>query len=154
MPTASWWHQREQRGQYELVMAGNGDDEHGADSGRSGQHDRDLHQWDRELGGYGYRPGDRPDPRSPSPPPSRRAKRVYFIMMGTCLGLCAIAWAVVSRYSTLAAVIMSVVALVLPPLAAIIANSSSATDRRQLPLGGHRHRQWLGCTGARHHLPD
>jgi hypothetical protein len=55
------------------------------------------------------------------------------VMMGTCLGLCAIAWAVVSRYSTVAAVIMSVAALVIPPFAAIIANSSSATDRRRLP---------------------
>ncbi|HSZ39536.1 MAG TPA: hypothetical protein VK817_06230 [Trebonia sp.] len=112
-------------------MAGNGEHGHGADDGRAGQHDRDLHLWDRELGGYGYRPGDMPDPRPPSPPPSRRSKTVYFVMMGTCLGLCAIAWAVVSRYSTTAAVIMSVVALVIPPFAAMIANSSSATDRRR-----------------------
>lgn len=111
-------------------MTGDHDGDHGADNGRSGQHDRDLHLWDRELGGYGYRPGDRPDPRLSSPPPSHRTRTVYFVMMGTCLGLCAIAWAVVSRYSTVAAVIMSVVALMIPPFAAIVANSSSATDRR------------------------
>jgi hypothetical protein len=106
------------------------------DAGRSGQPDHDLHQWDRELGGYGYRPGNRPDPRSPLQQPSSRIKTAYFVMMGTCLGLCAIAWTVVSRYSTLAAVIMSAAALAIPPLAAIIANSSSAADRRRLPRAG------------------
>lgn len=112
-------------------MAGNEDDAPEAGDGDPGRPDRDLNQWDRELGGYGYRPGDQPDPRSSGQPPSGRTKTVYFVMMGTCLGLCAIAWAVVSRYSTVAAVIMSAAALVIPPFAAIIANASSATDRRR-----------------------
>jgi multisubunit Na+/H+ antiporter MnhG subunit len=67
----------------------------------------------------------------PGPPPSRRTKGIYFAMMGTCLGLCVIAWVVVARYSTVAAVVMSVAALVIPPVAAIIANAASATDRRR-----------------------
>jgi hypothetical protein len=42
-----------------------------------------------------------------------------------------ISWAVVDRYSVLAAIIMSIVALAIPPFAAIIANVASATDRRR-----------------------
>ncbi len=74
---------------------------------------------------------DGEDPRQePGPAPSRRAKRVYFVLMAICLGLFVLAWAVVDRYSTVAAVVMSAVALVIPPFAAIIANRSSAVDRR------------------------
>ncbi len=51
--------------------------------------------------------------------------------MMICIGLFVLAWAVVERYSVIAAVIMSVVALVIPPFAAIIANAASATDRRR-----------------------
>lgn len=43
-------------------------------------------------------------------------------MMGTCLTLFVLAWAVVRLYSHAAAVAMSVVALVIPPFAAIVAN--------------------------------
>jgi multisubunit Na+/H+ antiporter MnhG subunit len=67
-------------------------------------------------------------------PPSRRDKRLYFVLMGTCIGLFVVSWAVVDRYSLTAAVIISVVALVIPPFAAIIANAASAADRkRRLP---------------------
>lgn len=128
-------------------MAGNEDDKRGtgdsgagdrgagdggAGDGGTGPRNRDLHLWDRELGGYGsWREGP-PDPADlPGPEPSHRTKKIYFVMMGTCLGLCAIAWAVVSHYSTIAAVIMSAVALVIPPFAAIIANSAAATDHRR-----------------------
>jgi hypothetical protein len=51
--------------------------------------------------------------------------------MGVCISLFVLAWAVVDRYSVLAAVIMSAVALVIPPLAAIVANRASAVDRRR-----------------------
>ena len=54
----------------------------------------------------------------------RRRRRIYLIMMGTCLTLFVLAWAVVRHYSTGAAVVMSMVALVIPPFAAIIANRS------------------------------
>lgn len=43
--------------------------------------------------------------------------------MGTCVFLIALAWFVVSRFSTTAATVMSVVALVIPPFAAIVANT-------------------------------
>jgi hypothetical protein len=130
---------RQDLGNIWLVMAGNGD-RGGADAaggereGHGGQSpdERDLRMWDRELGGYGsWHHGSPESQPQPGPPPSRRTKKVYFAMMGTCLGLCAVAWVVVARYSTIAAVIMSAVALVIPPFASIIANATSATDRRR-----------------------
>jgi hypothetical protein len=65
------------------------------------------------------------------PPPTRSDKRRYFVLMTICIGLFVISWAVVARYSVLASVIISVVALVIPPFAAIIANVTSASDRRR-----------------------
>jgi hypothetical protein len=52
----------------------------------------------------------------------RRRRRWYFVLMGTCLALIVLAWNVVRLWSTTAAVAMSVVAAVLPPVAALIAN--------------------------------
>ena len=65
------------------------------------------------------------------PPPSRGDKRLYFALMSICIGLFVLSWAVVDRYSTLAAIIVSAVALAIPPFAVIIANVASATDRRR-----------------------
>jgi len=80
--------------------------------------------------GGGTVTGDgRPDEAGPEP--TRGDKRRYFVLMGVCIGLFVVAWAVVDRYSMLAAVIMSAVALVIPPFAAIVANVASATDRRR-----------------------
>ena len=64
-------------------------------------------------------------------PPRRRdgssglatRKRAYLIMMGVCLLLIVLAWTLIWRYSVTAAVVMSAVALVVPPLAAIVANA-------------------------------
>ncbi len=64
-------------------------------------------------------------------PPSRQDRRLYFVLMTICIGLFVLAWAVVDRYSTVAAIVMSAVALVIPPFAAIAANAASATDRRR-----------------------
>jgi hypothetical protein len=69
------------------------------------------------------------DPAGPQP--SRGDKRRYFILMTICIGLFVLSWAVVDRYSTTAAVIVSIVALVIPPFAAIMANVASASDRRR-----------------------
>ena len=52
----------------------------------------------------------------------RRRQRWYFALMGTCLALIVLAWNVVRLWSTTAAVVMSVVAAVLPPVAVLIAN--------------------------------
>jgi hypothetical protein len=43
--------------------------------------------------------------------------------MGVCLLLIVLAWTLIWRYSTIAAVVMSAVALCIPPLAVIIANA-------------------------------
>jgi hypothetical protein len=51
--------------------------------------------------------------------------------MSICIGLFVISWAVLDRYSVPAAIIVSAVALVIPPFAAIVANVASATDRRR-----------------------
>ncbi len=72
---------------------------------------------------------DRDEPAGP--PPSRADKRLYFALMTTCITLFVLAWAVLDRYSVTAAVIVSAVALVIPPFAVIIANAASATDRRR-----------------------
>ncbi len=52
----------------------------------------------------------------------RRRRRWYIALMGTCVVLIVLAWNVVRLWSTTAAVLMSVVAAVLPPIAAIVAN--------------------------------
>ena len=49
-------------------------------------------------------------------------RRAYFWIMGTCLALILLAWNVVRFWSTTAAVVMSVVAALLPPTAAIVGN--------------------------------
>lgn len=57
--------------------------------------------------------------------------RVYLLMMGVCLTLVILAWGVVRLYSVTAAVVMSVVALVIPPIAIIVANAGDESSRRQ-----------------------
>ena len=54
-------------------------------------------------------------------PPAGR-KRAYFWLMATCVVLILLAWNVVRFWSVTAAVLMSVVAAVIPPTAVIIAN--------------------------------
>lgn len=49
-------------------------------------------------------------------------RRRYFWIMGVCLTLIVLAWCVVRFFSIGAAVAMSVIAMVLPPIAAIVAN--------------------------------
>ena len=90
------------------------------------------------AGGPGRRDGGTAGPGQPEgrggeagPEPTRGDKRRYFVLMGVCIGLFVASWAVVDRYSVLAAVIISVVALIIPPFAAIVANVASATDRRR-----------------------
>ena len=60
--------------------------------------------------------------RRPQSQRLRRRQRWYFTLMGACLVLIVLAWNLVRLWSTTAAVAMSVVAAVLPPIAVIIAN--------------------------------
>jgi hypothetical protein len=54
--------------------------------------------------------------------PSRQRKKAYFWLMGICITLIVLAWNVVRFWSVPAALVMSVVAAVIPPVAAIVAN--------------------------------
>ena len=52
----------------------------------------------------------------------RTRRRTYLILMGSCVLLFVLAWSVVRLWSTPAAVIMSIVAAVIPPVAVIVGN--------------------------------
>jgi hypothetical protein len=54
--------------------------------------------------------------------------------MGACLLLILLAWNVVRFWSTTAAVVMSVVAALIPPVAAMVGNLGSLDDS-QVPSG-------------------
>ena len=60
--------------------------------------------------------------RRPQSQRLRRRQRWYFAIMGFCLLLIVLAWNLVRLWSTTAAVVMSVVAAVLPPIAVVVAN--------------------------------
>lgn len=62
-------------------------------------------------------------------------KKAYFVLMGTCLVLILLAWNVVRHWSVTAAVVMSVVAAVIPPVAAVVANFGALRDSEP-PTGG------------------
>jgi hypothetical protein len=57
--------------------------------------------------------------------------RLYFILMAVCLAMFVLAWAVVRLYSVIAAVVMTVVAMAIPPVAVIIANAGDEATRRR-----------------------
>jgi hypothetical protein len=60
--------------------------------------------------------------RAPQSTRLRRRQLWYFVLMGACLVLILLAWNLVRLWSTTAAVAMSAVAAVLPPIAVLIAN--------------------------------
>jgi hypothetical protein len=70
--------------------------------------------------------GDGPQRRQGKPLSLGTRERAYLAMMGACVLLIALAWGLIWRYSVVAAIVMSAVALVIPPVAAIIANSGPA----------------------------
>ncbi|WP_310962569.1 hypothetical protein [Nocardioides terrisoli] len=53
-------------------------------------------------------------------------RRWYFVLMGVCILLIVLAWNVVRLWSVPAAVAMSVVAALIPPVAAIVGNRSGS----------------------------
>ncbi len=61
--------------------------------------------------------------RPEDPAFTRHRRRLYFAIMVPCITLIVVAWAIVSFFSTTAAIVMSVIAMVLPPAAAIMANA-------------------------------
>ena len=57
--------------------------------------------------------------------------RAYFVLMGCCLVTIILAWTVVRIFSTTAAIVMSLVVGVIPPVAAIVANAGDEGFRRR-----------------------
>jgi Protein of unknown function (DUF3099) len=70
--------------------------------------------------------GDGPQRRQGKPLSLGTRERAYLVMMGVCVLLIVLAWTLIWRYSIVAAVVMSAVALVVPPVAVIVANSGPA----------------------------
>jgi hypothetical protein len=60
-----------------------------------------------------------------------RRNIAYSIIMWTCLVLVIVAWTVVRQYSVTAAIVMSVVAALLPPVAVMVANAGDEQRPRQ-----------------------
>jgi Protein of unknown function (DUF3099) len=60
-----------------------------------------------------------------------RRNRIYFLLMGTSVTLVVLAWWLVRLYSVTAAIIMSVVAMAIPPIAVIVANAGDEASRHQ-----------------------
>ncbi|MET9928693.1 MULTISPECIES: DUF3099 domain-containing protein [unclassified Streptomyces] len=58
-----------------------------------------------------------------------RRRRNYFLLMGGCVALFVSAWAVVRLWSMPAAIVMCLVAMVIPPIAAVLANRRGPEDR-------------------------
>lgn len=84
----------------------------------------------RSVPPYRPLPDDRPERVRPPRPPVDERTRVtrYLVIMGSCLTLLVLAWGLVRLWSVPLAVGMSVVAMVMPPVAALVANRG--WDRR------------------------
>jgi len=92
-----------------------------------------------------YRPVDTEHERRPGGPrkrvsPYRRRVR-YVAMLGTCLLLIVLAWFWVRYYSVAAAGAMTVIAALLPPVAAIMANADSPILREPEDREGREDRE-------------
>lgn len=60
-----------------------------------------------------------------------RRDRAYFVLMGGCIGAVILAWTVVRIFSVTAAIAISVVVALVPPVAAIVANAGDEGFRRR-----------------------
>jgi len=84
------------------------------------------------------------EPREPRKPPSEQTRRRrYFALMILCLLLIIFAWEVVRFYSVAAAGVMTLIAALIPPFAAIITNANSPIIRG----GGEREDEGEGDPG-------
>ncbi|MBH1936161.1 DUF3099 domain-containing protein [Streptomyces sp. AV19] len=80
-----------------------------------------------------------------------RRRHVYFAMMGTCIGLFVLAWAVVRLWSVPAAIGMCLVAMVIPPVAAVVANRRGPDDRWWDETGDPESDRWWNELDDRDH---
>ncbi len=60
-----------------------------------------------------------------------RRNVAYAVIMGTCVVLVILAWTVIRLYSVTAAVVISVVAALMPPIAAMVANAGDEQRPRR-----------------------
>lgn len=59
-------------------------------------------------------------------------KTAYLVLMGSCIGLLVLAWGVVRHVSVPVALVLTAVAAVLPPIAAVVANYGILRGTRRL----------------------
>jgi multisubunit Na+/H+ antiporter MnhG subunit len=57
--------------------------------------------------------------------------RLYFALMGVCIGAVILSWTVIRLFSVTAAIVISVAVMIIPPIAVMIANAGDETSRRQ-----------------------
>jgi hypothetical protein len=81
-----------------------------------------------------YRPvstrgGRRQEARDHRAVPMQTRRHRYLLLMSLCVLLLVLSWAWVRSYSTTAAAMMTVVAMVIPALAAVVANAGSPITR-------------------------
>ncbi|GAA0414170.1 DUF3099 domain-containing protein [Streptomyces luteireticuli] len=76
---------------------------------------------------------------------------MYFAMMGTCIGLFVLAWAVVRLWSVPAAIGMCLLAMVIPPVAAVVANRRGPDDRWWDETGDPESDRWWNELDDRDH---
>ena len=82
----------------------------------------------RDVPPYRPVPPERPAPAPRRAVTERTRQRRYFALMGTCLGLLLVAWVGIRPYSTTWTVALTVVAMVIPPIAALVANAGWRHD--------------------------
>jgi hypothetical protein len=60
-----------------------------------------------------------------------KREHAYFALMGGCIAAVTLAWTVVRIFSVTAAIVISVVVMLVPPIAAIVANAGDEGSRRR-----------------------
>ncbi|AZM90246.1 DUF3099 domain-containing protein [Streptomyces racemochromogenes] len=84
-----------------------------------------------------------------------RRRRAYFWLMGGCLFLFVSAWSFVRLLSVEAAVALCVVAMVIPPVAAMVANRRGPDDRWwDDPSGDPKSDEWWDELDGKRHPED
>ena len=57
--------------------------------------------------------------------------RLYFALMGGVIAAIILSWTVIRLFSVTAAIVVSVAVMIVPPIAAMVANAGDETSRRQ-----------------------
>lgn len=57
--------------------------------------------------------------------------RLYFALMGGVIAAVILSWTVIRLFSVTAAIVVSVAVMIVPPIAAMVANAGDETSRRQ-----------------------